>query len=126
MRILVAEDNHINQMVVTKMLDRLSYTADFVCDGREAVAAAGRVLYDVILMDVMMPIMGGIEASVAIRHSESPAHRAHIIALTANAMDEDRERCIDAGMDDFISKPFVLDTLREKLSVIAAAIQGVG
>jgi CheY-like chemotaxis protein len=124
MRILVAEDNQINQMVVTKMLDRLAYSADFVSNGREAVAAAGRRSYDVILMDVMMPLMGGIEAAAAIRSAESTKHRAYIIALTANARDEDRQRCLDAGMDDFISKPFVLETIRAKLSALASTVAG--
>jgi len=123
LRILVAEDNLINQMVVTKMLQRLSYSADFVTNGEQAVAAALDSRYDVILMDVVMPVMGGTEASRRIRDAESAHHRSHIIALTANAMEGDRISCLDAGMDDFISKPFVLETLREKLVMAEAAVR---
>ncbi len=115
LRILVAEDNVINQMVVTRMLEKLSYTADVVCDGQKAVEAARKARYDIIFMDVMMPVMGGTEASQIIRSEESPGHRARIIALTANAMDSDRTKCLDAGMDDYISKPFVMETFRQKL-----------
>lgn len=122
LRILVAEDNVINQMVVTRMLEKLSYTADVVCDGQKAVEAARKVRYDIILMDVMMPIMGGTEASQIIRSEESPAHRARIIALTANAMDADRTKCLDAGMDDYISKPFVLETFRQTLKLASECI----
>ncbi len=121
LRILVAEDNHINQMVVSKMLERLDYSADFVANGREAVEATRDAHYDLIFMDVMMPVMGGTEASKIIRNEEAPNHRAHIIALTANALDSDRTTCIDAGMDDYISKPFVLETLREKLRPFGTA-----
>ena len=115
LRILVAEDNVINQWVVTKMLEKLSHTAHVVSDGRKAVDAARETRYDIIFMDVMMPVMGGKEASEIIRSEEPPEHRAHIIALTANALDADRSKCLEAGMDDYISKPFVLETLRQKL-----------
>ena len=115
--ILVAEDNPINQKVVAIMLEKLAYTADVVSDGMLAVEATRETRYDIILMDVMMPMMGGMQAAKLIRREESNSHRAHIIALTANAMDSDRHRCLEAGMDDYISKPFVLETLREKLRV---------
>lgn len=118
LRILVAEDNVINQQVVKRMLEKLAHEADFVSNGQAAVDAALESRYDIILMDVMMPKMGGIEATRLIRSGESQSHRAHIIALTANAMDSDRNRCLDAGMDEYISKPFVLDTLRLKLQAV--------
>ena len=121
-RILVAEDNVINQQVVTRMLEKLSYTADFVCDGQTAVEAARKDRYDIIFMDLMMPVMGGTEASQIIRSEESPGHRARIIALTANAMDSDRTKCLDAGMDDYISKPFVLETFRQKLKLAVECV----
>ncbi len=122
LRILVAEDNVINQKVVTRMLEKLSYTADVVPDGRKAVEAARKARYDIIFMDVMMPVMGGTEASRIIRSEESPKHRARIIALTANAMDSDRIKCLNAGMDDYIAKPFVLETLRQKLELASERV----
>ncbi len=122
MHILVAEDNLINQKVVVRMLEKLAYLADVVSDGTLAVEATRSTQYDIILMDVNMPTMGGIEASEVIRSEESSGDRAHIIALTGNAMDADRLRCLEAGMDDYISKPFVLETLREKLRVAAASL----
>ena len=124
LRILVAEDNVINQQVVTRMLEKLAYEADFVSDGESAVDAARKGAYDIILMDVMMPKMGGMEASKIIRSEETDGHRALIIALTANAMDSDRFRCMEAGMDDYISKPFVLDTLRAKLEKACNTLAG--
>ncbi len=117
LRILVAEDNLINQKVVSHMLQKLGYQADFVGDGTDAVTAARERRYDVVFMDVMMPTMDGIEAAGLIRATESPGHRACIIALTANALGSDRARCLAAGMDDYISKPFMLETLKEKLGV---------
>lgn len=124
LNILVAEDNIINQMVVSRMLEKLSYTADVVSDGMLAVEATRETRYDIILMDVMMPTMGGMEAAKLIRSEESDGHRAQIIALTANAMDSDRHRCLEAGMDDYISKPFVLETLREKLRLAFESVNG--
>lgn len=106
------------------MLEKLAYTADVVSDGMLAVEATRETRYDIILMDVMMPTMGGMEAAKLIRREESNSHRSQIIALTANAMDSDRHRCLEAGMDDYISKPFVLETLREKLRVAAESLNG--
>ena len=106
------------------MLEKLSYTADVVSDGMLAVEATRETRYDIILMDVMMPTMGGMEAAKLIRSEESDGHRAQIIALTANAMDSDRHRCLEAGMDDYISKPFVLETLREKLRLAFESVNG--
>jgi len=123
LRILVAEDNVITQKVVSRMLEKLSYTADMVCDGQKAVEAARQGRYDIIFMDMMMPVMDGTEASQIIRSEESPGHRACIIALTANAMDSDRTKCLNAGMDDYISKPFVLETFRQKLKLAAEHIE---
>ncbi len=123
LRILIAEDNPINQKVVTQMLEKIGYTAEIVDDGIEAVVAARRCAYDVILMDVMMPNMDGMEAARQIRENESYEHRAYIIALTAKATGADRLKCLDAGMDDYISKPFMLEVLREKIETAAAACQ---
>ena len=105
MRILVVEDNVINQKVALGMLARLSCRADIAADGSEAVEAVCRQHYDVVLMDVQMPIMDGLEATRQIRARLPLDRQPHIIALTANALADDRERCLSAGMDDYLSKP---------------------
>ena len=109
LRILLAEDMEVNQLVVTETLTREGYACDIVGNGREAVAAASSREYDVILMDCQMPEMSGFEATAAIRRIERSgpgrARRAKIIALTANAVKGDRDRCLEAGMDDYLTKP---------------------
>ena len=108
-RILVAEDNPVNQLVVVHMLRRLGQQADLAEDGEEAVAAASRVDYDIVLMDVQMPNVDGLTATRRIR---AAGHvRPRIIAMTANAMAGDRELCLAAGMDDYLSKPIDLEGL---------------
>lgn len=125
LRILLAEDNPVNQKVVTKMLERIGYSTDIVDDGAKAVAAAHERNYDVILMDVMMPNLDGLEATRRIRAQESPDHRPYIIALTASAMGSDRTKCINSGMDDYISKPFTLERLRDGLRTAQEACVSV-
>jgi PAS domain S-box-containing protein len=114
--ILLAEDNPINQKVALNMLQRLGYRADIASNGREAVDAIQRRHYDVILMDMQMPEMSGLEASTKIRELFPDApRRPWIVALTANAMKEFRKDCLDAGMDDYLSKPVKLDELNAAL-----------
>lgn len=111
LRILVAEDNPINQKVATHMLRRLGYRADVVANGLEAVEAVRRQVYDVVLMDVQMPEMDGVEATQIINHDDLLEKKPRIVAMTANALSDDRQRYLDAGMDDYISKPVNIDEL---------------
>ncbi|WP_162851131.1 response regulator [Panacagrimonas perspica] len=115
LKLLVAEDNTTNQKVVGLLLRKLGYEADFVADGQEALLAVERRPYDAVLMDVQMPQMDGLQATREIRRRWGDAHRPRIVGLTANAMTEDRLMCLDAGMDDFLSKPVTLDKLDEAL-----------
>jgi PAS domain S-box-containing protein len=114
--VLLAEDNPVNQKVAIRFLERLGYRADAVGNGLEAVTTLENRRYDLVFMDLQMPEMDGLEASREIRRRFAPNRQPKIIALTANAMQGDRELCLDAGMDDYISKPV-------KLSEIAAAIR---
>ena len=104
-RVLIAEDNPVNQKVAALTLRRLGYQPDIVDDGAKAVAAVRARPYDLVLMDVMMPNMTGLEATRAIREDPGPHPPPAIVALTANALDGDRQRCLDAGCDDYLSKP---------------------
>ncbi|MRR54631.1 MAG: response regulator [Deltaproteobacteria bacterium] len=115
-RILLAEDNRVNQDVCAEIISYLGYRVDIVSNGQEAVEARGRSTYDLILMDFQMPVMDGIEATRRIRmlDRERGMHTT-IVALTARAMEGDREQCLEKGMDDYLSKPFTLEAMREML-----------
>ncbi|MEO7158573.1 MAG: response regulator, partial [Vicinamibacterales bacterium] len=115
LRVLVAEDNGVNQKVAIAMLQRLGYRADLAADGMEAVELVRLVPYDVVFMDLQMPHLDGVEATQQIIAEHSPARRPRIIALTANAFEEDREACLAAGMDDYLSKPLKMQQLEDAL-----------
>jgi hypothetical protein len=114
-RVLVAEDEPVNRLIVITMLERLGCVVDAVSDGAAAVERAGEVLYDAIMMDCRMPVLDGLAATPAIRGFDGEAARTPIVALTANAMEGDRDRCLAAGMDDFIAKPVTLEELAAAL-----------
>jgi CheY-like chemotaxis protein len=112
LRILVAEDNHVNQKLMSSLLAKWGHTAVITSDGREALAAMQQQTFDLVLMDVQMPEMNGFEATAAIRAQEQTSGQyIPIIALTAHAMKGDRERCLQAGMDSYIPKPIHAQTL---------------
>ncbi|CAM4270353.1 hypothetical protein GCM10007362_39970 [Saccharibacillus endophyticus] len=126
LRILVAEDNKINQLVMERLLDRLGCESDIAEDGVEALTLAERSRYEVILMDVRMPRMDGFEATRRIRKAPGRYGKPYIIAVTANAMRGDRERCLDAGMDEYMNKPVDSKRLAELLSEAEAQIRHSG
>lgn len=116
LRILLAEDNLVNQKVALRLLSQMGYRADVAANGVEVIAALNRQAYDVVLMDVQMPEMDGLEATRQICACWKKGERPHIIAMTANALQGDREMCLDAGMDDYVSKPIRVPDLMRALS----------
>ena len=130
LRILVAEDNHINQKVARKLLERMGYLADTAANGLEAIRALERQRYDVVLMDVQMPEMDGLEATREIRKRWNGRDRPQIVAMTANATSEDRDVCMSSGMDDYLSKPVsprdlgnALEACSRNLEISRAALE---
>ena len=121
LRVLVAEDNLVNQRVAQLMLARLGIEATIVTNGLGALEAVRQAHYDVVLMDVQMPTMDGLEATRRIRSERSDAERPFIVAMTASALVEDRDACTTAGMDDYLAKPVRADDLRSMLTRVAEA-----
>jgi two-component system, sensor histidine kinase and response regulator len=121
LHILIAEDNPINQKLAVRLLQKQGHTSIVANNGREALERWARQPFDAILMDMMMPEMDGLEATIAIREREKTTG-AHIpiIAITANAMTGDREKCLAAGMDEYISKPVDVTQLYEALDKLTA------
>jgi len=115
-RILVAEDNLVNQKIAMMLLEKLGHQADVVANGLEAIDSLTRQEYDLVLMDVQMPELDGIEATKRIRSEFTTNNQPTIIAVTANAMNGDKEKCLEAGMDDYLAKPVTLQSLEKSLS----------
>jgi CheY-like chemotaxis protein len=120
LRILLAEDNVVNQKLALRVLQQMGYRADLASNGIEAVESVERQTYDVVLMDVQMPEMDGLEASRRIVAKWPAGERPRIVAMTANAMQGDREQCLAAGMDDYVTKPIRVDALVEALCNVTA------
>jgi signal transduction histidine kinase/DNA-binding response OmpR family regulator len=119
LRILLAEDNVVNQKLALRLLQQMGYRADLASNGIEAIESVERQTYDVVLMDVQMPEMDGLEASRRITSTWPADKRPRIVAMTANAMQGDREMCMDAGMDDYITKPIRVERLVEALNLVS-------
>jgi CheY-like chemotaxis protein len=115
LRILLAEDNVVNQKLAMRLLAQMGYRADLAANGMEAVESVARQTYDVVLMDVQMPEMDGLEASRRITSQWPAGRRPRIVAMTANAMESDRDLCMAAGMDDYVAKPIRVEQLVEAL-----------
>jgi CheY-like chemotaxis protein len=124
LRILLAEDNVVNQKLALRLLQQMGYRADVAGNGIEAIECIERQPYDVVLMDVQMPEMDGLEASRRITARWPVGERPRIIAMTANAMQGDREECLASGMDDYVTKPIRVDTLVQALLAAGARRNG--
>lgn len=124
-RVLLVEDNSVNQMVGVRLLKKLGVQVDAVANGREAVEAVGSIPYDLVFMDVQMPVMDGLAATREIRRLESGSRRVPIVALTAHAMQEDRERCLEAGMDAYITKPIKAEELARTIEERCCSASGL-
>jgi CheY-like chemotaxis protein len=113
--VLIVEDNRVNRMIVVRRLETSGYAVDVAVNGLEALDALAKAGYDLVLMDCLMPEMDGYTATEEIRRREGASKHTTIIAMTANALEGDRDRCLAAGMDDYISKPIDFDELRATL-----------
>ena len=124
LQVLLAEDNQVNQRLATALLEKHGHTVVIARNGLEAISAFETGQFDLILMDVQMPVMDGLEAAANIRAREQvTGGHIPIIALTAHAMSEDHQRCRKAGMDDYIAKPIVIKTLLEAVESVSRRIQ---
>jgi CheY-like chemotaxis protein len=126
LRVLVAEDNRVNQLVIVRLLEKVGHRVDVAANGQETLAALKLVSYDLVLMDCQMPEMDGFEATRAIRDAErATGGHIPIVALTANALEGDRERCLAAGMDDYLPKPITPRALTAALARVTQRLAGI-
>ncbi len=123
LRILIVDDNAVNQKVLLLMLTHLGYTADMVTNGKEAIQALEGQPYDLVFMDIQMPILDGLRAAQTIRQNSTNNEHPYIIAITAYADRFDRETCINAGMNDYLSKPATLDDIRAAIQSAQTQLQ---
>jgi len=112
-RVLIVEDNKVNQLVARRMVERLGYEADVVENGKLALDALAGTTYGMVLMDCQMPVMDGYEATMEIRRREPEHQHLPIVALTAHVLDNNREQCLGVGMDDFVAKPVTNTQLKD-------------
>lgn len=112
-RVLIVEDNKVNQLVARRMVERLGYEADVVDNGQLALDALADTTYGLVLMDCQMPVMDGYEATMEIRRREPDDQHLPIVALTAHVLDNNREQCLGVGMDDFVAKPVTNTQLKD-------------
>jgi two-component system sensor histidine kinase/response regulator len=123
LRILLVEDNPINQKVAQRLLEKAGHNVTIANNGREALDYIGRQKFALVLMDVQMPEMDGLEATMAIRQYErASGEHVPIVALTAHAMNGDRERCLEAGMDGYVTKPVVQQTLFQTMADVLGVV----
>ncbi|QBZ82101.1 Polar-differentiation response regulator DivK [Hydrogenovibrio crunogenus] len=118
-KILLVEDNLVNQKVAVALLEKMGYQADITANGQEALEALAQTPYDLILMDCQMPVKDGYETTRAIRALDNPLSDIPIIAMTANAMAGDDEKCYEAGMNDYMTKPINSKLMAEKIDAFA-------
>jgi CheY-like chemotaxis protein len=116
LQVLLVEDHPINQILATTLLKKWGHSVVLAKNGQEAVDLFPGQVWDIVLMDMQMPVMGGLEATRLIRVHEAAGHHVPIVAMTANAMESDRQACLDAGMDDHLAKPFNADSLQTMLA----------
>jgi CheY-like chemotaxis protein len=123
----LAEDNHVNQILAVRLLEKRGHHVQIAGDGREALEKLKTADFDLVLMDVQMPVMGGFEATAAVRETEkSTGKHIPIVALTAHAAPGDRERCLAAGMDGYVTKPIHPEELFEQIEALIPGVPLVG
>jgi len=125
MKILLAEDNVVNQILAEQVLKLFGYTCHLAINGEEAVNAVKEESFDLILMDVMMPVMDGLEATKVIRSLNLNHKQPAIVAMTANALKGDREKCIGAGMDDYMTKPINIEVIKKMLIQFGQQVKAI-
>jgi CheY-like chemotaxis protein len=127
LRILLAEDNHVNQILAVRLLEKRGHHVQVAGDGREALEKLKTADFDLVLMDVQMPVMGGFEATAAVREMEKGTGKhIPIVALTAHAVKGDRERCLAAGMDGYIGKPIHPEELFQQIEALIPSVPPAG